>query len=149
MDHSVPNVKIEFPLEIVDGYPPISVELLNARPVAASQFELLNTPFFAKNVAYGDSVTAVTQQDGRLIFESCAEFSGFKALSVILLDDSLDVELLDLLRGLQCVIEYGEFGNLRMVAVGVPDSVDYIPTIRNSLDEYERLGKLSYAELVA
>jgi hypothetical protein len=46
------------------------------------------------------------------------------------------------------VIEYGEFGDLRMVAVGVPESVDYMP-IRSSLDEYERLGKLSYAELVA
>jgi hypothetical protein len=148
MSHSVPNAKIEFPLEVADGYPPISAEFLNARPVGASQFEILNTPFFATNVAYGDSVTATIQQDGRLIFESCTKFSGFKAISIILLDASLDVELLDLLRGLQCVIEYGEFGNLRMVAVGVPDSVDYIP-IRNSLDEYERLEKLSYAELVA
>jgi hypothetical protein len=148
MEDPVSTVKIEFPLEVEDGYPPISVESLNARQIEDCQFELLNTPFFAKNVAYGDVVTAATHQDGRWIFESCRKVSGFKAISIILFDDSLDIELLDLLRGLQCVIEYGEFGRLRMVAVGVPESVDYIP-IRNSLDGYEQLGKLSYAELVA
>jgi hypothetical protein len=95
----IPNAKIEFPLEIEDGYPPISVESLNARPVENGQFEILNTPFFVKNVAYGNCVTAVKQQDGRLIFEACTTLSGFKAISIILLDDSLDIELLDLLRG--------------------------------------------------
>jgi hypothetical protein len=140
--------KIEFPMVIEDGYPPISVESLNARRVENGQFELLNTPFFAKDVAYGDLVTAALGADGRLIFEACTKFSGFKAISIILLDDSLDIELLDLLRGLQCVIEYGEFGELRMVAVGIPGTVDYTP-IKNSLDAYERLGKLSYAEFVA
>ena len=142
------NAKIEFRLQIEDGYPPISVESLNARQVESGQFEILNTPFFVKNVAYGDRVTAIQQQDGRLIFEACTVYSGFKAISIILLDESLDVGVLDLLRGLHCVIEYGEFGDLRMVAVAVPPSVDYTP-IRHSLDEYERLGKLSYAELVA
>jgi hypothetical protein len=142
------TAKIEFALEVEDGYPPISVESLNARPIEGDRFEILNTPFFAENVAYGDVVIALRHQDDRLVFESAVELSGFRSISIILFADSLDVQLLDLFRGLQCVIEYGEFGTLRMVAVGIPEAVDYGP-IRASLDEYERLGKLSYAELVA
>jgi hypothetical protein len=142
------NVKIEFPLAVDDGYPPINVESLNAKPVENGQFEILNSPFFVEGVAYGDHVAAVEHQNGRLVFEATTAFSGFKAISIILFDDSLDVELLDLLRGLQCVIEYGEFGNLRMVAVGVPGFIDYSP-IASAFAQYERLEKLSYAELVA
>jgi Domain of unknown function (DUF4265) len=142
------TTKIEFPLQVEDGYPPISFESLNARPVEDGRFEILNTPFFSENVAYGDVVIALRHQDGRLVFDAVVTFSGFRSISIILFDDSLDAHLLDILRGLQCVIEYGEFGALRMVAVGIPEAVDYDP-IRASLDEYERLGKLSYAELVA
>jgi len=145
----MPTTKIEFRLEVdEEGYPPISVESLNAQPIEDGAFEILNTPFFAENVAYADTVTATLQQDGSLLFESVVKFSGFRAISIILLDDSLDAHLLDLLRGLQCVIEYGEFGATRMFAIGIPEAVNYDP-IRASLEEYKRLGKLSYAELVA
>jgi hypothetical protein len=145
--NTVSTEKIEFRLEVEDGYPPISVETLNARPIEGDRFEILNTPFFAKDVAYGDVVTAAAHQGDRLAFESVETCSGCRAISIILFDHSLDVYLLDLLRGLHCVIEYGEFGALRMLAVGIPAAVDYGP-IRASLDEFERLGKLSYAELV-
>lgn len=147
MKHSGTNTKIEFPLEPEDGYPPISVESLNALSTESGQFEIRNSPFFVKNVAYGDCVSAVKRQDGQFEFEACTAWSGFKAISIILFDDSLDIELMDILRGLRCVIEYGEFADLRMVAVGIPGSVDYVP-IRSALQEYERLGKISYAELV-
>ena len=50
--------KIEFRLEVEDGFPPISVESLNARPIEDDRFEILNTPFFAESVAYGDVVVA-------------------------------------------------------------------------------------------
>jgi len=140
--------KIEFRLEVEDGFPPISVESLNARPIEDDRFEILNTPFFAESVAYGDVVVAARQQDGRLVYESVETFSGFRAISIILFDQSLDAYLMDLLRGLHCVIEYGEFGALRMLAVGIPAAVDYGP-IKGSLDEFQRLGNLSYAELVA
>jgi hypothetical protein len=124
------------------------VEFLNAKPLENGRFAILNSPFFVEGVAYGDHVAAIEHQDGRLVFEACTEFSGFKAISIILFDDSLKIELLDLLRGLQCVIEYGEFGKLRMMAVGVPGFIDYAP-IASAFEQYERLEKLSYAELVA
>lgn len=146
--NTVPTQKIDFRLDVKDGYPPISVESLNARPIEGGCFEILNTPFFAENVAYGDVVIASLQQDDRLVFESAETCSGFRAISIILFDHSLDVHLLDLLRGFHCVIEYGEFGALRMMAIGIPAAVDYGP-IRASLDEFERRGSLSYAELVA
>jgi len=66
------NVKIEFPLEVEDGFPPIRVELLHARPVNADQFQVLNSPFFVENVAYGDLVTVTVEADGRRTFKACA-----------------------------------------------------------------------------
>jgi hypothetical protein len=55
---------------------------------------------------------------------------------------------MDLFRGHDCIIEYGEFGKLRMVAVGIPESADYA-YIQKILDAYESAEKISYAELVA
>jgi len=140
------NVKIEFPLEVEDGFPPIRVELLHARPVNADQFQVLNSPFFVENVAYGDLVTVTVEADGRRTFKACADPSGFTSLGIIVLEQSVDSALLDLFRGLGCVIEFGEFGKLRMFAVSIPASVDY-HSIQAVLDDLEAADKISYAEL--
>lgn len=57
---------------------------------------------------------------------------------------------MDLLRRMNCVIEYGEFGAIRMIALGVPPSMrrDEVLAIRNQLDSLEQQGHLSYTELV-
>lgn len=140
--------KIAFTLDVEDGYPPISVEQLNAKEIAPGQFELLNSPFFINEVAYGDVVAVDVGESGRLVFKSCLNQSTFKAISIIIIDSKMDVAIMDLLRGKDCVIEYGEFGALRMVAVGIPESADYVD-IKKSLDDYEKAGMLSYAELVS
>lgn len=142
------TTKIDFSLTIENGYPPISVERLNARECDSGEFEILNSPFFVKELAYGDLVTAAPTAEGRLAFVSCSKASSFKALSIIILDDEMDRTLMDNFRGHDCVIEYGEFGAFRMVAVGIPESADY-ESIRKILDAHESAGKISYAELVA
>jgi len=49
------NIKVHFELEIVeDGFPPITVESLNAYLLDDGKIELDNTPFFAESVAVGD-----------------------------------------------------------------------------------------------
>lgn len=140
--------KIDLDLEIEDGYPPISVERLNARALGKDEFEILNTPFFAPEIAYGDIVIAPKDEDGRRRITRCVANSPFKALSIIILADEMDRQLMDDFRGHDCVIEYGEFGDYRMLAVGVPPTADY-GSIKDVLDCHETNGKISYAELVA
>lgn len=139
--------KIEFFLDVEDGYPPISVERLTAYHIGGGQYKIMNTPFFVKELAYGDIVTVDRSPDGGLVFHECISQSSFKAISIILLDPEMDTVLMNLFKGHDCIIEYGEFGALRMVAVGIPSTADY-PCMKSKLDSLENLGKLSYAELV-
>jgi hypothetical protein len=140
--------KIDFLLDVKDGFPPISVERINAKFCGDGMYELENTPFFAPETAFGDIVTASLTPHGRLQFDSCVRPSSYKSISIIILDESMDRELMDDLRGRDCVIEYGEFGVFRMLAVGVPPATDYV-AIKALLDKHELDGKISYAELVA
>jgi hypothetical protein len=129
-----------------DGYPPIRVETLNAANLGEGKFRIQNAPFFVANVSYGDVVDAKKSQDGGYDFVQCLEASDFKSISIILLNDALDKALMDLLRGCNAVIEYGEFGALRMVAIAIPGGADY-PAIKRALDHYEADELISYAEL--
>lgn len=140
--------KVAFQLEPdVDGYPPISVELLNATPFGDGVFRLNNAPFFAAEVAYGDVVRArPTDIEDQYLFNELVEESGFTSISIILLDSTMDSFLMDLLRGHQCVIEYGEFGKFRRLAEAVPATENYA-NLRRQLTELEGQGKQSFAEL--
>ena len=140
--------KVAFQLEPDgDGHPPIAVELLNATPIGDGVFCLDNAPSFAPEVAYGDVVRArPTDIEDQHLFDELVEESGFTSISIILLDSAMDSFLKDLLRGHQCVIEYGEFGKFRMLAVAVPATENY-SNLRRQLTELEGQGKLSFAEL--
>jgi hypothetical protein len=140
--------KIAFQLEQdEDGYPPIAVELLNATKISEDQFRLDNAPFFAPEVSYGDVVRArPTDIEGQFLFDGLIEGSDFTSISIILLDRAMDSFLMDLFRGHHSVIEYGEFGNYRMLAVAIPATQNY-GELRRQLAELEAQGKLSFAEL--
>jgi hypothetical protein len=142
------TVKIQFQLEPdEDGYPPIGIELLNASPVADGLFRLKNAPFFVSEVSYGDVVRAIPSGvDRQYCFSSLVSESGFTSISIILLDAAMDNFLMDLFRGHRCVVEYGEFGKLRMLAVAIPSIEDY-SKLRPQLVALEAQGQLSFAEL--
>jgi hypothetical protein len=140
--------KIHFQLEIDSGFPPIGVETLNARECDDGTFEILNTPFFVKNTAYGDIINAKLSPDRRLEFADCLKQSDYKAISVILLNSDMRARLIDDFQGSECVIEYGEFPGYQMLAIAVPGTADYV-YLRGVLDTYEAEGRLSFAELVA
>jgi hypothetical protein len=141
------TVKINFTLEIEDGFPPIGVETLNARTCDDGAFKIMNTPFFVKETAYDDRVNARKNADGRLEFVECVEQSTFKAISVILRNKAVGDRLIKDLHGKDCIIEYGEFPGYKMLAIAIPHSTDYA-AIKSLLDQYECIEDLSYAELV-
>lgn len=130
-----------------DGYPPISVELLNATAISDDVFRIENAPYFAKNISYHDVVQADRSSvDGQFDFSKVVEESTFTSISIIILDPAMDVALMDILRGLDCVVEYGEFGRLRVLAVAVPASTNY-GELRQKLQRLEERGQISFAEL--
>jgi hypothetical protein len=141
-------VKIAFPLEVdEDGFPPIKVELLNATQLSQRTFRIENAPFFTPNISFGDVVGAeASGPNSQLQFTTVLDPSEFTSISVILLDPAMDTFLMDLLRGLGCVLEYGEFDVYRVLAVAVPASTDYA-SLRAQLTSLEADSKLSFAEL--
>jgi hypothetical protein len=142
------HVKVSFPLEVdEDGFPPIRVELLNATQLSAHTFRIENAPFFVPNVSFGDVVGGESRGiEGQFEFTSVVEPSEFTSIAIILLDSAMDTLLMDLLRGLGCVIEYGEFGTFRVLAVAVPATTNY-PALRLQLEGLEADSKLSFSEL--
>lgn len=130
-----------------DGFPPISVESLNADALGDGLFRIKNTPYFTKNVSYDDIVRASEYAaPDQFQFELVTEPSDFTSISIIILDESMDTILMDTFRGHDCVIEYGEFGAYRVVAVAIPGEADY-DFLRNELQSFENKGLISFAEL--
>jgi len=142
------DCKIVFRLEPGDdGFPPLSFEMLNAIELGNGQFRLRSAPFFTTNVSYDDVVRAKpTQVEGQFLFEEVIQPSSFTSLSVIMLDMGIDSFLMDMLRGMQCVLEYGEFGVYRVLSVAVPPTADY-PALRAQLVKLDRREQISFAEL--
>jgi hypothetical protein len=142
------TVKVAYRLDPnEDGYPPISIELLNATKVSPGVFRIENAPFFAPNVSYRDVVSAhASATEGQFDFVELLEASDFTSISIILLDPTMNEFLMDLLRGLRCVLEYGEFGVYRVLAVAIPPTADY-RTLRAQLEDLEGRELISFAEL--
>lgn len=130
-----------------DGFPPIAAETLNATRLGDGLFRIENAPFFVPNLSFNDVVRASsTDVEDQYAFEEVVNASDFTSLSIIILDQSMDTLLMDLLRGLDCVIEFGEFGAYRVLAVAVPAATDY-EGLRQQLQSLEDQGLLSFAEL--
>ena len=148
MDEDSGLVKVIFELEIEeDGFPPIGTESLNAVRISEDSARLDNTPFFAGSVALGDVARcAKTSRPGIYRYEELLIAGGSKAISVIILDQDCKESISRFLDAHGCFHEYGDFGRFRMFAVEVDSSTDYGP-ISKYLDEQEKNGRISYAEL--
>lgn len=130
-----------------EGYPPVAHEKLNANKISMNRFAISNAPFFVANISYPDIVKAHESEElGLYNFDGLIQGSSFTSISVIILDPQLDVFLMDLFRGLNCAIEYGEFGNFRMLAIAIPAATNY-QQLRNQLTHLELQEKLSFSEL--
>jgi len=139
------EVRVRFDLEVDDGFPPISAEVLIGKLESIGHVRLDNTPFFATGVAFGDIVRCIGCPPN-LIFASIAFESGYRAISVIFIDNSYQEELFQSLKVLGCYVEFGEFPEYDMIAVAIPPDLNY-DEIKQKLDKLETEGKISFAEL--
>jgi hypothetical protein len=129
MAATIPDrVKIAFHLiRDAEDYPPADWEHLWAIPRGEDNFELDNIPFFAKEVAAGDLVTALRDHEQQLIFERVIQSGGHSTVRVIMLDPDQKAAIRGELEDLGCETEGSHLPNL--FAVDVPPNAVYTDVI--------------------
>lgn len=112
-------------------------------------FQLDNTPFFVEGISLGDVVSGELIPDSeRYWFDEVIESSENRSLSIILIEASRSEEVAKQLKSFGCYCEYGEFGQLKMLAVSVLENCDY-DEVFEYLEKLEGAEVLSFAELAA
>lgn len=140
-------VKVDFTLDIEDGYPPVGVETLNGIIQSNGLIKIDNAPFFAEEIAVGDEVRCGKYPDKKNYqFEKVVEVGGNKTVSVIFINDACKEGVYQYFRKIGCYCEYGEFVDFNMLAVDIDEKVDY-QKVKEYLSCMESKGFLSYAEL--
>lgn len=141
--------KIFFPLQVDEyGYPPVSIESLNAKEVGQNMFRIDNTPFFIEEIALGDVIVGnlIPDSNNHYWYTETYSESNNKSLSIIFLEEGHGDELIEFLKMKNCYCEYGSFNNSEMLAVSVPKDSDY-EEIFSYLSNLEKEEVISFAEL--
>ena len=124
-DKSERYVKLIIPLEQdEDGYPPAGSERLWALQVEEGRYKLDNIPFFARDLALGDIVSAVPEEgaeEGVLRYHQVLQHSGHSTFRILVQDESQVSEVCGLLEQLGCATERSHLP--RLVAIDIPSTV--------------------------
>jgi hypothetical protein len=134
-----------------DGYPPVQVESLWARPFDEGKYVLDNIPFFARGVSWRDMISATQGADGNKWFSGVVNPSGHSTIRIIVFRKADDprpleervAELRGRFTALGCSSELSHITGL--FAVDIPPSVPF-SQVRPLLDEGQRLDQWDYEE---
>jgi hypothetical protein len=139
-------VRVRFDIDVEDGFPSVSSELIHGDIVGNGLIKLDNTPFFVEGIALGDIVFCEHHADELFEFKYIVEESGNKAISIIFIDVSVEERVYQKIKLMGHYCEYGEFPEYSMLAVSVKKSHD-LDGLISYLSDLEGSGKISYAEL--
>jgi len=146
-DESKHHVKIIVPLEQdEDGYPPAGSERLWALHLGEGRYQLDNIPFFARDLALGDVVSAVPEEgaeEGVLRYEQVLQSSGHSTFRILVHDESQVPEACRLLEQLGCGTERSHLP--RLVAIDIPPRVP-LADVREALAPGVSQGRWDYEE---
>ena len=106
-------------------------------------YQLDNIPFYAREVANGDVVTAQRGSDGELWYDKLVKPSGHSTIRLWFARPEDVQQTRDELRALGCPSELSELP--RLVAVDVPPNVPY-SSVRAKLEQGEREGLFEFEE---
>jgi len=133
-DESTRHVKIIVPLEQdEDGYPPVGSERLWALDLGEGRYQIDNIPFFARDLALGDVVSAVPEakaEEGVLRYHQVLQPSGHSTFRILVDDASQVPEVCTLLEEVGCDTERSHLP--RLVAIDIPPSVS-LAAVRKAL----------------
>lgn len=146
-DRNEHYVKILIPLEQdEDGYPPVSAERIWAIKVGEGRYKLDNIPFFARELALGDIVSAVPEEgadEGILRYQQVLAPSGHSTFRVLVQEEAHVPEVHGLLEQLGCGTEQSHLP--RLVAIDIPPSVS-LERVRQALEPGRTLERWEHEE---
>lgn len=141
------HVKIIVPLEQdEDGYPPAGSERLWAIRAGEGRYQIDNIPFFARDLALGDIVSAVPEEgadEGILRYHQVLEPSGHSTFRILVNDESQVPEVCGLLEQLGCGTERSHLP--RLVAIDIPPEVS-LSAVRDALAQGVSQERWEYEE---
>lgn len=150
MSNNERMVKVFFPLECVDDWPPVSVESVWARVTdEPHQYVIENTPFFANGATLGDVVVAKCRPSSdeseaeKLWFQERVTWGRNALIRLIVRKKEAGEEIVRWLQRIGCICE--GFEKFSMVAVSIPPEVDQA-TVQEFLLERERSGDVHVEE---
>ena len=110
----------------------------------AGIYELNSIPFYAPDLASGDLVSAIYNDDEEmLIYKETISYSGNSTIQIVILNKmSVTNDIRDIFQDLGCATEKFKEGYFVM---DVPVDLDYVP-IRAKLIELSEKGIIDYAE---
>jgi Domain of unknown function (DUF4265) len=126
-----------------DGFPPLDVELLSAKPLGSGRFQVYSCPFFTRGVAYGDIVTADLMESAPVLsYVGTESHSGRESFCIILLDNTEKFNLIRLLKASSFFFEHQVLGTLTLFGVSsYPDEEwDNFYTMLQQLQCNEKLS---------
>jgi hypothetical protein len=136
---STRHVKVLLDVERDDGTR--DVESVWAEPNERG-YKLDNIPFYARDLAWGDTVAATADPDGLLRCTGLVAASGHSTIRLWFTDARDVPKVRDELRSMHCS---SELDLLRLVGLDVPPEVPY-SGVRDYLNDKERAGVLEYEE---
>jgi len=140
-------IRVRFNLDVDDGFPPVSSELIFGIVLSNGSVRIDNTPFFVECIAIDDIVQCSRVDMGDIVdFIRLEQRSGNKSISVIFIDSSLQEEVFQRVRSMGHYCEYGDFPEYSMLAISISKDSDISPLVLY-LQNMQKDDKLSYAEL--
>jgi hypothetical protein len=106
-------------------------------------YEIDNIPFYVKELALGDVVSARVEVDGTLWFSKLVRPSGHSTIQLWFSSEHDVQPVRDELKRMGCASEVSDLP--RLIAVDVPPSVSYAK-VKEFLDRQERAGTFEYQE---
>jgi hypothetical protein len=113
------NYKVHFVYSSLEGT--VETESMWAEKVG-DYYKILNTAFFAGNIAYGD-IVKVEDDDGDLYFDELIEASGHSTIQMIIFDKAYQSVIEDEISKFGCDWEGSHIKNY--ISIDVPSEVSY------------------------
>ena len=134
--------KLFFNLEVIDGYPPVSMESVWVEVTEEGYLKVNNIPFYSKEISFGDIVSVIQTEENYLLYDKTIIHSKNSTLRIVFFNENQKFKdkILAKLINLGCE---SETFNANFHAINIPIQVD-IEEIYNFLDEFVETDDLDY-----
>ena len=134
--------KLFLNLEVIDGYPPVSMESIWAEVTEEGYLKINNIPFYSKEISLGDIVSGIQTEENYLLYDKTIIHSKNSTLRIVFFNENQKFKdkILTKLIDLGCE---SEAFNANFHAINIPIQVD-IEEIYNFFDEFVETNDLDY-----